>query len=181
MNFVQKHFGRLGNSLFQYAYIYSQFRDGAIPDIFVQDPKYFDKYGSEIRQLFGDGIGNDERVAIHVRRGDYVGNSFYVDLTKTTYYADAISQFPNEKFVVFSDDIEFCKKYFDSRFEFSEGKTVEEDLKAMASCKGMIMANSSLSWWGGFLGNPNKKVVYPKEWFSDKIQRVGFLKEWYAI
>ena len=33
MDIASKKFGRLGNRLFQSAYIYSQFLDGVIPDI----------------------------------------------------------------------------------------------------------------------------------------------------
>lgn len=184
MDIAEKHFGRLGNRLFQCAYLYAQMREGNIPDIYLQDPKYFDKYRDEINQMFGEGIVSNERIAIHIRRGDYIGNSFYVDLLATDYYHEATKQFPNEKFLIFSDDIEWCKKYIfpiDINIDFFEGKSVDEDLKLMAGCKGIIMANSSLSWWGAYLGDKDKKVIYPKSWFSDGIQRVGFPKEWRGV
>lgn len=184
MDIAEKTFGRLGNRLFQCAYIYAQMRDGVIPDIYLQSPKYFEKYVDEINQLFGEGIVKDKRIAIHVRRGDYVNNPFYVDLTMTQYYGRAMNEFPNEKFFIFSDDIEWCIKYFSNiehLVSFSEGKSVDEDLRLMAGCKGIIMANSSLSWWGAFLGDKNKKVIYPKQWFGDGIQRVEFPKEWLCV
>lgn len=183
MNFLDRHFGRLGNRMFQNAYIYAQFKDGKIPDIYLQNPKYFDKYRDEIKRLFGEGIGYDERVAIHVRRGDYVGNPFYVDLSKTDYYGSAMNDFGGEQLLCFSDDIKWCKDYFKfvKRMDFSEDRIEEEDLKLMASCKGIIMSNSSFAWWAAYLGNENKKVICPKMWFLDGIQRVGFLKEWIAI
>src|ERR1700690_2747982 len=166
MNFIEKQFGRLGNRLFQMAYLYSQFRDGIIPDFYLQSPKYFEKYADEIRQMFGEGIIKDDRIALHCRRGDYISNPFYVDLTQTNYYKDAIQEFLPNKFICFSDDQEWCKKHFIgygsaifNNMDFSEGKTVEEDLKLMAGCRGIIMANSSLSWWGSFLGDKNKKVI----------------------
>lgn len=174
-------FGRLGNNMFQGAYIYSQFRDGKIPDIYVQDYQYFDKYKNEIKQLYGDGIASTpiDYVAIHVRRGDYVNNPFYVDLTQTDYYEKAIAEFPNEKFLVFSDDIEFCKEYFiGDEYEFNDDNELDA-LNKMASCKGIIMANSSFSFWGAYLSNA--KVVAPKAWFSDEIQRIKLLDEWVKI
>ena len=100
-----KIFGRLGNWLFQSAFIYAQFRDGIIPDIFVQDYRYFDRYKDEIKKLFKTDFSPDLRIAIHVRRGDYVGNPFYIDLMKTDYYKRAMALFPNERFIVFSDSV----------------------------------------------------------------------------
>lgn len=172
-----KIYGRLGNNLFQGAYIYAQMRRGQVPDIFVQDPMYFDDYRNEIRSLFGDGITQIDKVAIHVRRGDYVNNDFYVDLSKTDYYKEAIKEFPNSEFIVFSDDIAFCKEYFkDYNFEYSEGKTELEDLNTMASCKGIIIANSSFSWWSAYLSSA--KIIAPKAWYTDGIERTKCLNEW---
>jgi len=48
----------------------------------------------------------------------------------------------------------------------------------MASCKAIIMANSSFSWWAAFLGNPQKPVIAPKKWFGDGIERVGIPAGW---
>ncbi len=180
MNFIDKIFGRLGNRLFQSAYIYSQFKKGLIPDIFVQGETYFEDYKDEIKQLFGQGIGATDMVSIHVRRGDYVNNPFYVDLSKIDYYEKAMALFPDAEFLVFSDDIEWCKQQFVfDGCEFSEGQSEEEDLKLMASCKGHIMANSSFSWWGSYLGRG--KTVAPKEWFTDGIQRTKLLDEWIKL
>ncbi len=188
-----KLFGRLGNSLFQYSYIYAQFRRGVLPDIFLQDPKYFEDYEKEIKELFGQDISFLPYVSIHVRRGvnpvnpdepKYSENPFYVNLSETDYYERAIAMFPVDKFLVFSDDIEYCKSKWGNnpRFSIIEGQTEIEDLNMMASCKSNIIANSSFSWWAGFLNpNPAKTVVYPKEWFTDGINRVGFPKTWTKI
>ena len=54
-------FGRLGNQMFQGAYIYAQMLDGVIGDIYVQDPKYFEKYKNQIVRLYGGGIGYIDR------------------------------------------------------------------------------------------------------------------------
>jgi hypothetical protein len=164
-------FGRLGNRLFQGAYIYAQAKRGEIPDIFIQDPKFFDEYQDEIRTLFGEGIGYLPYVGIHLRRGDYVNNSYYVDLATTGYYIDAINLFPNSKFLVFSDDIEFAKTYFEgSKFAFDDSEDEMEAFNKLASCESQIIANSSFSWWAGYLNSyPQKKVVAPnaEKWYAD--------------
>jgi hypothetical protein len=48
----------------------------------------------------------------------------------------------------------------------------------MAGCKGVIMANSSFSWWGAFLSNG--KVIAPSKWFTNGTS-IKLLKEWKTI
>lgn len=177
-----KFFGRLGNSLFQYAYIYAQSRKTG-QDVYLQDPKYFEGYEDEIRQIYGVTTSKLDMVAIHVRRGDYVNNPFYVDLTSTDYYTRAMKMFPiGTKFLVFSDDIEWCKTYFvGNEFEFSENENELDDMSLMADCKAIIIANSSFSWWGAFLGDKNKKVIAPKAWYTDLEERTKCPKTWIRI
>jgi hypothetical protein len=174
-------FGRLGNRMFQMAYIYAQMKKGNISDIYVQDPKYFEGCKQELRVLFGDHIGNIDKVAIHVRRGDYVGNSFYVDLSKTNYYKDAMALFPGKSFMVFSDDIEWCKKQDVFKgCSFSERHDEVRDLNIMAACKGIIMANSSYSWWAAYLSKA-EKIIAPKAWYTDGVERTVCPKEWIKL
>lgn len=174
--------GRLGNQMFQYAYLYAQAKEEYIPDVYVQNEIYFKNYKDEIRHLFGQGIGKINQVSIHVRRGDYVHNPFYVDLFNTDYYEKAMALFPNADFLVFSDDIEWCKRQDVFKdCEFSEGKDEVEDMNLMASCEGHIIANSSFSWWAAYLGGG--KVVAPsiKNWYRDGIERTTCPKEWIRI
>lgn len=185
--------GGLGNNLFQFAYIYAQMREGNIPDIYLQDPKYFDKCRSEIQAMLGEGVGYLPFVSLHVRRGKnpalpeepaYAENPFYVNLSETDYYDRAIALFPDKKFLVFTDDPEYCKKRFSDtdRFQVMEGGTDIEDLNMMASCEAMIMANSSFSWWAAYINpNPTKKIIAPKAWYADGIERTKLLDNWTAI
>lgn len=177
-----KIFGRLGNQMFQYAALYTFARE-LNTDFYFQDTKYFEKYEKEIRQLFSEGIGFLQQVSIHVRRGDYVGNPFHINLSETDYYDRAIEMFPHDNFLVFSDDIEWCKKKWgdNPRFQIMEGDEIE-DFNLMASCKHNIISNSTYSWWAAFL-NPNnvKKVICPKQWFHDGKERISIPKEWLKI
>lgn len=190
----RKIFGRLGNSLFQYAYIYAQMKRGEIPDIFVQNPAYFDEYKDEIKALFSEGIGYLPYVAMHVRRGKnpinpdepaYSENPFYVDLMKTRYYGEAIDQFPQRKFLIFSDDIEFCKANFQGElFGFDESETDLESFNKMASCTDLVISNSSFSWWAAYLcPQENKKVVAPsvEHWYSDGVERTFCPPQWLRL
>lgn len=176
--------GRLGNQMFQFAYIYSQFLEGVIPDVYLQDHKYFEKHESEIKKLFSSQKPEIPYVSIHIRRGDYVGNQFYVDLTQTDYYKKAIALFPEDTFMVFSDDVEFAREYLaplSDKFVFYHSSEID-DLNLMSRCKHNIIANSSFSWWGAFLNqNQNKKVVFPKDWYSDGVNRTQCPKSWIPI
>ena len=188
METPRKLFGGLGNRLFQMAYIFGKFWDGEIPDIYIQDFSYFEKYKEKIRQMYQQGIGKrKEFIALHIRRGDYVDNPFYIDLTKTDYYDKAIAEFPGEKFLVFYRDRQGTNDYQDRewvnewltkkgvKFELWEGQNDVDDLNAMASCKGLVGANSSFSIWAGFLNiNEDKKIIMPKQYYADGVERTKY-------
>jgi len=169
--------GGLGNRLFQYAYLYSQVREGKLPDIYLQDHKYFDKYKQELVDILSVDIIKSDYVSLHIRRGDYKNNSFYVDLTQTDYYDRAIAEFPNDKFLVFcadrqsgSDDTldqEWVMNWLEAKYgdkvKLFKGFDDIEDFNNQAGCKAHIIANSSFSYWCAYVGGG--KVIAPKEWF----------------
>ena len=186
-----KIFGRLGNRLFQMSYIYSQFRDGKIPNIYIQTSEYFEKYANDLKKWWGEDIGMIPEIAIHFRRAGnpsnldeprYEMNPFYINLSKTDYYEKAILEFPNKRFIVFSDDIPQAKEFFKGDiYKFSEGNDDIMDFNLMASCSGHIIANSSYSYWAALLSPNYGKVVAPKQWFSDGVQRVICPQNWTMI
>ncbi len=196
-----KIFGRLSNRMFMMAALYAYCKDNDYP-IFVQDEKYFKKYEKEIRQIYGEGISPNsiDMVAIHVRRAKnpinpsepaYSDNSFYIDLghhlhedMSDNYYIRAMEMFPDEDFLVFSDDIEWCKQSpIFKGCEFFHGTEIE-DMNMMANCKHIIGANSSFSWWSAYLGDyPGRKIIMSKQWFSnpDDEKFIGIPSHWTRI
>lgn len=188
---TRKYFGGFGNSLFQYAYIYAKARKGEIPDIYLQNPAFFEPYGEEIRVMFGEGVEPIDMVSLHVRRGDYIGNPFYIDLNETDYYDEAMDKFPDDtKFLVFcadrqkgsddKSDLEWCKERFQGdQFEFWQGANEIEDFNAQAGCKGHIIANSSFSWWAAYVGGG--KTVCPSRWYGDGKPGIPCPAEWIMI
>lgn len=194
MRSVRTIIGGLGNLMFKQAYLWAQAREGNIPDIYVQSQKYWGKYSDEIKQMFGEGIVKSDKVSLHIRRGDYTDNPFYVNLWETDYYKKAIAMFPDEKFIVFcrdnqdwetdKADRQWCRDNLEpllgDRFELPPKENTEtDDFNLMAGCKSHIMANSSFSWWAAFVGGGF--TVAPKEWFSDKGQRIDLLDSWVKI
>lgn len=132
--------------------------------------KLLERYGVDLPKFWP----YKESCAIHVRRGDYVDNAYYYQLGMD-YYCEAMkliqSACNNVVFVVFSDDIDWCKKHFTDRgIIFMEGFSEFEDLTIMSKCTHFITANSSFSWWGAFLGTaPNKKIIQPSKWFGPAV------------
>lgn len=182
--------GRLGNQMFETAFLYAWARDNGMPLVddglgyYYQDPAHFEKYSEEIKKLFGANIVPNEYVGIHIRRGDYVGHPFYVDLVKTDYYQKAMAEFPEDtKFILFSDDPAWCSEniFFKSPVEVSLDVDELEDFNWMTGCKGLIIANSSYSWWAGYLNKG--KVVAPstKNWHPDGVERTKCPEHWIRI
>ena len=199
MRNVRVSIGGLGNLLWKEAYIWGQFRDGKIPDIYVQSSKYWEKHKEEIRTRFSSGIGQIDKVAIHIRRGDYLKvTQFHTNLWESSYYREAVTLFPDDQFLVFCrdnqsesqdlDDVAWCLDNMplllpEERWSMFSHTTETEDLNAMASCKAIVGCNSSFSWWAAFLGDPNKKVVMPREdrWFTDGQRRCELETNWIAL
>lgn len=159
---------------------------------FFQSYKYFEGADEEIKNVFAlpHIPGYEDYVSIHVRRGDYVQHAGSFPPITLDYLISSISKMYlaikgnyhewDLKFMVFSDDIEFCKTNLfkinedcrpAGKFEFSEGRSEAEDLALMTSCGHHIIANSTFSWWAAYLGhNPDRIVISPSHkkgnWFG---------------
>lgn len=111
-------------------------------------------------------------IAVHVRRGDTIPNSWYHTLIPNSYYEKAMNHLKevykdeNISFCIFSDDLEWCKKepLFSNCTFFSSG-TAYIDLIGMSRCSALIIGNSTFSWWAAYLSG-SEHVVYPDKWFG---------------
>lgn len=120
-------------------------------------------------------LKRDNYVSIHVRRGDFL-SAKYIDkhagVATLDYYSQAIQLIKNEiinpKFIVFSDDIRWCKENLaiDNAIfcDWNTGRNSYLDMYLMTFTKANIIANSTFSYWGAYL-NPNvQMVIYPEKW-----------------
>lgn len=196
MQDIRKTIGGLGNLMFKQAYLIAQAAEGKIEDVYVQGISYWKDHQDLIRATFGSDISRTDMVALHIRRGDYLqAHNFHQNLWETDYYQKAVAMFPNDKFLVFckdnqdpeqdKKDRQWCREHLPeligNRFEMAPYEDTEvENLNLMASCKSVIMANSSFSWWGAYLGE-HEKVICPAKWFVDGVQRTELLDEWIVI
>ena len=140
---------------------------------------------TKYRQLLSHALGahqdyNEvETVSVHIRRGDLLLENG--TLLTTEYYRKAIEMMGRDRlFLVFSDDIEWCKSsglfdgigmvaYVEIGIDFLE-------LRLISMCDHHIIANSTFSFWAAYLHNPpswrkrcrkkRKKTVVtcPAEW-----------------
>lgn len=120
-------------------------------------------------------------ISLHLRRGDYVSNSknqrIYAVCTPA-YYGAAMDRLlalhPQSQFFVFSDDLPWARELLADRREpvhfvdHNRGADSHNDLRLMSQCQHHVIANSSFSWWGAWLGQrPGQVVVAPQRWFVD--------------
>lgn len=136
-----------------------------------QSEKYFSEYRGEIIEKFNYPYQfKDGYVSVHVRRGDYLHLEQKHPPVTVEWYELAMSKFPDKKFIFYSDEISWCKQTFGHRndCEFSEGKTIEQDLYEASWCEHNICSASTYSWWQMWLNrNPFKIVIFPEKWFQD--------------
>ena len=129
-------------------------------------------------------------VGIHIRRGDYLELSDSYGVLEQDYYKQAIKlargSIDNPKFFVFSDDLGVARALIED-LDVGNCILVEppiesnavESLLLMSLCKGLIIANSSFSYWGALLGDEKRVVVFPKPWSSStKLTEPKFPSNW---
>lgn len=122
-------------------------------------------YRNYVSRKYGDVLRGS--CSVHVRRGDYLTAHTHV-VQDLQYYEKAFAYFDSRtKFVVCSDDVQWCKKHFSGEeFIFIEGELDIIDLHVMSRCSHNIIANSSFSWWSAWLNdNATKRVLAPMSWF----------------
>lgn len=143
-----------------------------------QSEKYFEGFRDEIRMALGFECATIYDCAVHIRRGDYVGQENRFPVLSLEYYVYACNKmkgiYHNVEFTIFSDDIEWCKKqafFFNNIFSFHNSGNDIEDLKEMAKYKYMIIANSSYSLFASLI-NEKEYVIAPKHesWFGKDIR-----------
>lgn len=121
-------------------------------------------------------------VSIHIRHGDYISNpttNAYHGVCSKEYYYNAMSlveeQIKEPEYFIFTDDPQWAK----NNIITTKSKTIvdwndnspHEDMRLMASCRHHIIANSSFSWWGAWLGKTkNQIVIAPEPWYDAKEQ-----------
>lgn len=137
-------------------------------------------------------IESSESVCVTIRRGDFLSekykSKFYVCTPE--YFKAGVKEIKkivkNPRFIVFSDDIQWCKKnldFFPHDTLYEDGDDpVWEKLRLMYSCKHFIISNSTFSWWAQFLSrNDDKIVVAPSKWYNIGDNKDIYEENWHLI
>lgn len=167
--------------------VFNHVRDKLL-DIYTLKDEY--SLFNESYEYFSKKINSSNSVAIHIRRGDYVNNSYFYSLNRS-YYQNAIevikSKITDPSFFVFSDDLNAARELlpknlnitfvdkFNSKGSSYNTKYDIYDMELISRCKHIIIANSTFSWWAAYRNLYSKKIVIaPKFWFNDKLAQSYF-------
>jgi hypothetical protein len=125
-----------------------------------------------------DEIARTASVSVHVRRGDYASDPAACEvhgLCDGDYYERCLRFLEKRekdlRYFVFSDEPEWVRRNMDLGrptvvVDHNGGDRDYEDLLLMSRCRHHIIANSSFSWWGAWMGGAREKIVLaPRRWF----------------
>jgi hypothetical protein len=161
-------------------------KDGDVLQGYWQSEKYFDAIRDDLRETFFLKLNEEQRelaeqirlsvsVALHIRRGDYLQEPYksFHGVLGEDYYQRATSLIlerePAAKFFVFAEDPEWTSQNvkLDNRVIVQPNQEAV-DIYLMSKCKHAIIANSTYSWWGAWLGDwrSDRTVVAPMKWFA---------------
>jgi hypothetical protein len=135
---------------------------------------------SKIRN-FRNFSNSQPGISLHIRGTDYLNNknrTHHGNLS-VDYYDTAINKIKENKKIpktinVITDDVEYSTKlmkaseYFD-KMKFEKNKNPWDDLIRLMQFDSVVLANSSFSWWAGYLAHKNfgAQIVIPKMWTSN--------------
>jgi Glycosyl transferase family 11 len=181
---------------FHYVSNFQAINSPVVLDGYFQSDRYFLEHEDQIRRDLNFSGAYPEKclsvykkiqeydaIAVHVRRGDYLSskkNAAIYHSLSIEYYLEAVKDIAkglaNPHCFIFSDDISWARENLvlgmpADVVDINSGDEVYWDLRLMGACKHFVIANSSLSWWGAWLGkDPQKKVISPKLWFKSNVR-----------
>jgi len=144
-------------------------------------------------------------ISMHFRLGDYKKLQDHHPILEYEYYEKSIENIiintskDNYDVLYFyeKDDIDdVCliinklkNKFTNVKFIGVDTNIVDwEQMLLMSLCNHNIIANSTFSWWGAYIGyklNENKIICYPFKWFGPKLSHYNvsdlFLDKWKKI
>ena len=143
-------------------------RLGALPTISVQE------LSSYAEKLLNQGL-ETKPIGIHLRLKDY-GENIKDLVSGSEYYSEGIKHLrgiiPDSPLWLFTDDVQLAMKLLPKSLSSQISLIINpeslndlETMLVMSNCQGIIIANSTFSFWAGFF-QKSQLVVAPKPWFK---------------
>jgi hypothetical protein len=122
-------------------------------------------------------VTNHHIICLHIRRGDFLDDPVNFPTQPQSYYFSALKEIGTSgKQIHFcSDDIEYCRHTYGhlKNTVFRENTSTIQDIEFMASAGALVISNSTMGFWGGYLGSQNRKIIFPENWFAKHSKRNG--------
>ena len=163
-----------------------------VSDIIKKEYTFNVNFSEETKKIENKIFLEYNSMAVHVRRGDYIYNQncfSYHGVLDKEYYDKAIdimnSHYNNPHYFIFSEDIDWCVENIKTSNMTIVGDECNDykdsgHLYLMTKCKSHIIANSTFSWWGAWLGN-SELTIAPKKWKTDGSGCDIILDDWIKI
>jgi len=157
---------------------------GLVPLLFA---KFKPKAGipSNMQYLVDDIKSSPSSTFLTIRRTDYIKKQEFHGVLPIEYYREALGLIHSKtgiapRVFVFSDDPQWCKESLYLNYPFVLAGSFDQttpthlgrediDMYLMSLCRHAVMANSSFSWWGAWLGDFTRQprvVIGPSQWFT---------------
>ena len=203
-------FGIFANETSDQVKVFKTIRKSVVINSYCGSPAYFPECQDELAQQISQ-IRNPSQwylevskessavspIALHVRLGDYKNLGSIYGRPDPDYYANAvklITQRIGERPIwLFSDEPELASEIIGKHINIARiidpkaSDRAIEHLNLLGKCQGLVCANSSFSWWGGFLSSKlvaESIVVFPSPMFDSpeyKEPECWIPKEWVRL
>jgi hypothetical protein len=140
---------------------------------YFQSEKYFTEYKQEFIDLLNlpdvnKSFMEEQNVAFHIRRGDYISYSHIYNVCNTDYFNKQFETFKNHQINVFTDSANIiCEEFKNENFNLIITNSELEDLTLMSLHTNIVCSNSSFSWWASLLGKRKDNIIVPNRWFNN--------------
>lgn len=139
-------------------------------DIFIQAYDIYNKI-----KIFMDNCEDDDMISLHIKRNDMqISSNLNKVQTIEDYYLPAYKLANKKYIIVFSDDIEWCKKnittsiFTGSKIYFIDINNNSIEFILLSLFKNNIISNSTFSLWASYISfyETKKIIISPSIWFS---------------
>lgn len=149
------------------------FLNSNIKEVFKFKKEFEENLLQKFNYLF-----NQETILISVRRGDFVNNPIFFQLSYKYYLTALLTHFENlDKYnIIFaSDNIKYCKNHFSflPNVFFLENLNPIEQMCLGSKFDNYIISNSTFSWWMAWLAEKKEtKIIRPIHVFGNDYLKI---------